>query len=161
MQARTKRLSPEEIKQARCVLLAIDPADKDYPQAWAAFVRLRNIDRELRVEAIRSRTAMQSPRRRTLSSSSTGLHARGALPLAVRHQLEGRSKALRERQRLGVVNGGKRCRDSRRSNREQGNYENQTAHVRLLCELEPIIEMGRLCFRTVSWTRKLISLKRL
>ncbi|MFB6416399.1 MULTISPECIES: hypothetical protein [Bradyrhizobium] len=47
MQALTRRLSPEEIKQARCALLAIDPADKDYPQAWAAFVRFRNIDREL------------------------------------------------------------------------------------------------------------------
>ncbi|MCK1360850.1 hypothetical protein [Bradyrhizobium sp. 199] len=47
LQAPTKRVSPEEIKQARCALLAIDPADKAYPQAWAAFVRLRNIDREL------------------------------------------------------------------------------------------------------------------
>jgi len=46
-QASAKRLSPEEIKQARCALLAIAPADKEYPQAWAAFVRLRNIDRAL------------------------------------------------------------------------------------------------------------------
>jgi hypothetical protein len=81
--------------------------------------------------------------------------------LSLRHQLERRSKALRERQRPGVVNCGKRCRDSRRRNREHGNYENQTAHIRLLCELDYSIEMGRLCFRTVSWVGKLISLKRL
>lgn len=43
----TKRLLSEEIKRARCALLAIDPRDKEYPQALAAFVRLRNIDREL------------------------------------------------------------------------------------------------------------------
>ncbi|WP_298240543.1 hypothetical protein [uncultured Bradyrhizobium sp.] len=43
----TKRLLSEEIKKAHCALLAIDPADKRYPQAWAAFVRLRNIDRDL------------------------------------------------------------------------------------------------------------------
>nr|GAJ34626.1 hypothetical protein BDOA9_0138240 [Bradyrhizobium sp. DOA9] len=81
--------------------------------------------------------------------------------LALCHQLERRSKALRERQRLGMVNCGKGRRDSRRSNREQGNYESQTAHVRLLYELDYSIEMGRLCFRTVSWARKLISLKQL
>ncbi|MCK1735428.1 hypothetical protein IVA79_15935 [Bradyrhizobium sp. 138] len=46
LQAPTKRVLSEEIKQARCALLAIDPADKAYPQAWAAFVRLRNIDRD-------------------------------------------------------------------------------------------------------------------
>ncbi|PDT88886.1 hypothetical protein CO669_17270 [Bradyrhizobium sp. Y36] len=42
-----KRLLSEEIKKARCALLAIDPLDKEYPQAWAAFVRLRNVDRDL------------------------------------------------------------------------------------------------------------------
>ncbi|TFV76524.1 hypothetical protein E4K64_13215 [Bradyrhizobium frederickii] len=47
LEAPTKRVSSEEIKRARCALLAIDPADKDYPQAWAAFVRLRNIERDL------------------------------------------------------------------------------------------------------------------
>ena len=47
LEAPTKRVSSEEIKKARCALLAIDPADKEYPQAWAAFVRLGNIDREL------------------------------------------------------------------------------------------------------------------
>jgi hypothetical protein len=47
LQPPTKRVSSEEIRTARCALLAIDPADKDYPQAWAAFVRLRNIDRAL------------------------------------------------------------------------------------------------------------------
>lgn len=46
LQAPTKRVSSEEIKQARCALLAIDPAGKEYPQAWAAFVRLRTIDRD-------------------------------------------------------------------------------------------------------------------
>jgi len=40
-------VSSDEIRTARCALLSIDPADKDYPQAWAAFVRLRNIDRDL------------------------------------------------------------------------------------------------------------------
>ena len=47
LQPPTKRVSSEEIRTTRCALLAIDPADKDYPQAWAAFVRLRNIDRAL------------------------------------------------------------------------------------------------------------------
>ena len=41
-----KRPSPEEIKEACRALLAIDPTDNDYPQAWAAFVRLRKIDRD-------------------------------------------------------------------------------------------------------------------
>jgi hypothetical protein len=41
-----KRPSPEEIKEACRALLAIDPTDKDYPRAWAAFVRLRKIDRD-------------------------------------------------------------------------------------------------------------------
>lgn len=47
LEAPTKRLLSEEIKKARCALLAIDPQDKEYAQAWAAFVRLRNIDRDL------------------------------------------------------------------------------------------------------------------
>jgi hypothetical protein len=42
----TKRPSPEEIKEACRALLTIDPTDKDYPLAWAAFVRLRKIDRD-------------------------------------------------------------------------------------------------------------------
>ncbi|MCK1709469.1 MULTISPECIES: hypothetical protein [unclassified Bradyrhizobium] len=42
----TKRPSPEEIKEACRALLAIDPTDKEYPRAWAAFVRLRKIDRD-------------------------------------------------------------------------------------------------------------------
>ena len=42
----TKRPSPEEIKEACRALLTIDPADKEYPRAWAAFVRLRKIDRD-------------------------------------------------------------------------------------------------------------------
>lgn len=42
----TTRPSPDEIKEACRALLAIDPADKDYPQAWATFVRLRKIDRD-------------------------------------------------------------------------------------------------------------------
>lgn len=46
-EAPTKRVSSQEIQRARCALLAIDPADKDYPRAWAAFVRLRNIERDL------------------------------------------------------------------------------------------------------------------
>ncbi|MGY3036837.1 hypothetical protein ACVIIV_006007 [Bradyrhizobium sp. USDA 4354] len=46
-EASTKRVLSEDIRKARCALLAIDPADKEYPQAWAAFVRLRDIEREL------------------------------------------------------------------------------------------------------------------
>lgn len=42
----TKRPSPEEIKEACRALLAIDPTDKEYPRAWAAFVRLRKVDRD-------------------------------------------------------------------------------------------------------------------
>ncbi|WP_354254185.1 hypothetical protein [Bradyrhizobium sp. F1.13.3] len=41
-----RRPSTEEIKEACRALLAIDPTDKDYPRAWAAFVRLRKIDRD-------------------------------------------------------------------------------------------------------------------
>lgn len=47
LEAPTNRVSSEEITRARCALLAIAPADKEYPQAWAAFVRLGDIDREL------------------------------------------------------------------------------------------------------------------
>lgn len=42
----TRRPSPEEIKEACRALLAIDPKDNEYPRAWAAFVRLRKIDRD-------------------------------------------------------------------------------------------------------------------
>jgi len=42
----TRRPSPEEIKEACRALLTIDPTDKEYPRAWAAFVRLRKIDRD-------------------------------------------------------------------------------------------------------------------
>jgi hypothetical protein len=45
-EAAAKPALSEVISKARCALLAIDPADKEYPQAWAAFVRLRNIERE-------------------------------------------------------------------------------------------------------------------
>jgi hypothetical protein len=41
------RPSSEEIKEACRALMTIDPRDKDYPKAWAAFVRLRKIDRAL------------------------------------------------------------------------------------------------------------------
>lgn len=47
LEAPAKRVLLDEIKEARCALLTIDPADKAYPQAWASFVRLREIDREL------------------------------------------------------------------------------------------------------------------
>jgi hypothetical protein len=38
------RPSPEEIKEACRVLLAINPKDNQFPEAWAAFVRLYKID---------------------------------------------------------------------------------------------------------------------
>ncbi len=41
------RPSAEEVREACRALLTIDPGDKDYPKAWAAFVRLRKIDREM------------------------------------------------------------------------------------------------------------------
>jgi hypothetical protein len=69
LQASAQRASSEEIRKARCALLAIDPADKDYPQAWAAFVRLRNIDRDRPVEAIRARA------RRYVASASPSTRA--------------------------------------------------------------------------------------
>ncbi|WP_441235328.1 hypothetical protein [Bradyrhizobium sp. 930_D9_N1_4] len=47
LEASTKRVLLDEIKEARCALVTIDPADKAYPQAWGSFVRLRAIDREL------------------------------------------------------------------------------------------------------------------
>lgn len=40
------RPSSEEIKEACRALLAIDPKHDQFPNAWAAFVRLRKIDRE-------------------------------------------------------------------------------------------------------------------
>jgi len=43
--AANSRPSPDEIKEACRALLAIDPKDDAYPKAWAAFVRLRRIDR--------------------------------------------------------------------------------------------------------------------
>jgi hypothetical protein len=39
----------EEIREACRALLTVDVRDKDYPKAWAAFVRLRKIDREMTV----------------------------------------------------------------------------------------------------------------
>jgi hypothetical protein len=41
------RPSSEEIREACRALLAIDPKHDRYPKAWAAFVRLRKIDREV------------------------------------------------------------------------------------------------------------------
>ena len=40
------RPSAEEIQETCRALLTIDPKDKEYPKAWAAFVRLRKIDRD-------------------------------------------------------------------------------------------------------------------
>jgi hypothetical protein len=40
------RPSSEEIREACRALLAIDPKNQEFPKAWAAFVRLRKIDRE-------------------------------------------------------------------------------------------------------------------
>jgi hypothetical protein len=40
------RPSADEIQEACRALLAIDPKDTEFPKAWAAFVRLRKIDRE-------------------------------------------------------------------------------------------------------------------
>ena len=45
------RPASEEIKEACRALMSIDPRDKEYPKAWAAFVRLRKIDRELSADA--------------------------------------------------------------------------------------------------------------
>jgi hypothetical protein len=41
------RPSVEEVREACRALLTVDPRDKDYAKAWAAFVRLRKIDREM------------------------------------------------------------------------------------------------------------------
>jgi len=41
-----RRPSPDAIQDAMRALLAIDPKDGTFPQAWAAFVRLRQIERE-------------------------------------------------------------------------------------------------------------------
>jgi hypothetical protein len=40
------RPSSEEIREACRALLAINPKNQEFPKAWAAFVRLRKIDRE-------------------------------------------------------------------------------------------------------------------
>jgi hypothetical protein len=40
------RPSSEEIQEAWRALLAIDPKNEEFPKAWAAFVRLRKIDRD-------------------------------------------------------------------------------------------------------------------
>jgi hypothetical protein len=44
--ASNSRPSSDEIKEACRALLAIDPKDEAYPKAWAAFVRLRKLDRD-------------------------------------------------------------------------------------------------------------------
>ncbi len=41
------RPSLDDVREACRALLIVDPRDKDYPKAWAAFVRLRKIDREM------------------------------------------------------------------------------------------------------------------
>ncbi|MGY8679849.1 hypothetical protein Q2941_18915 [Bradyrhizobium sp. UFLA05-153] len=41
------RPSSEDIQEACRALLTIDPKDKKYPKAWAAFVRLRKVDRDM------------------------------------------------------------------------------------------------------------------
>ena len=42
-----QRPSSDEVNEACRALLTIDPGDRDYPKAWAAFVRLRRIGREI------------------------------------------------------------------------------------------------------------------
>jgi hypothetical protein len=41
------RPSPDDIREALRALLAIDPKDEGFPRAWAAFVRLRKIERDI------------------------------------------------------------------------------------------------------------------
>lgn len=41
------RPSPDDIREALRAQLAIDPKDEGFPQAWAAFVRLRKIERDV------------------------------------------------------------------------------------------------------------------
>jgi len=41
------RPSPDDIRKALRALLAIDPKDEGFPRAWAAFVRLRKIERDV------------------------------------------------------------------------------------------------------------------
>jgi hypothetical protein len=41
-----ERPSPDDIREALGALLAIDPKDAGFPRAWAAFVRLRKIERD-------------------------------------------------------------------------------------------------------------------
>ena len=40
------RPSSDEIQEACRALLAINPKDNEFPKAWAAFVRLRKIERD-------------------------------------------------------------------------------------------------------------------
>ncbi|WP_441241531.1 hypothetical protein [Tardiphaga sp. 768_D3_N2_1] len=42
----SQRPSPDEIREALRALMAIDAKSAEFPQAWAAFVRLRTIERE-------------------------------------------------------------------------------------------------------------------
>jgi hypothetical protein len=42
-----QRPSSDEVNEACRALLTVDPGDRDYPKAWAAFVRLRRIGREM------------------------------------------------------------------------------------------------------------------
>jgi hypothetical protein len=41
-----ERPSPDDIREALGALLAIDPKDAGFPRAWAAFLRLRKIERD-------------------------------------------------------------------------------------------------------------------
>jgi len=41
------RPSPDEIQEACRALLTIDPKDNEFPKAWASFVRLRKIERDI------------------------------------------------------------------------------------------------------------------
>jgi hypothetical protein len=41
-----ERPSPDDIREALSALLAIDPKDAGFPRGWAAFVRLRKIERD-------------------------------------------------------------------------------------------------------------------
>jgi len=41
------RPSPDEVQEACRALLTIDPKDSEYPRAWASFVRLRKIERDV------------------------------------------------------------------------------------------------------------------
>jgi hypothetical protein len=41
------RPSPDEVQEACRALLTIDPKDNEFPRAWASFVRLRKIERDI------------------------------------------------------------------------------------------------------------------